>query len=88
MPDERLAMLDYGQVKKLTSEHRLLIARMVLAVLHKDEDAILQIYKETGYKSKYMNPRVMCKILVVVLDRDGGDVTEGIYLSELTSKYC
>jgi aarF domain-containing kinase len=77
MPDERIAMLDYGQVKKLSSQQRLLIARMVLAVLNKDEQAILQLYNETGYRSKYMNPKVMCKTLVVVLDRDGADVTDG-----------
>jgi predicted unusual protein kinase regulating ubiquinone biosynthesis (AarF/ABC1/UbiB family) len=78
MPDGKIAMLDYGQVKHLDGKQRLLIARTVLAVLNKDEKAILQIYKETGYKSKYMNPYVMCKILVVVLDQDGSDVTDGI----------
>ena len=82
----KIAMLDYGQVKRLTLDERVLIARMILAVNKRDEQAILQIYKETGYKSKYMNSQVMCKMLVVVLDQDGRDVCDGLNLQQFVDK--
>ncbi|KAJ3305316.1 hypothetical protein HDV03_001609 [Kappamyces sp. JEL0829] len=86
MPDGRIAMLDYGQVKRLTDQERLFLARFVVAVADRNEKDLLQLYKETGYKSKYMNTTVMTRVAVVVFDRDGRDVCDGLNLQQFIDK--
>jgi aarF domain-containing kinase len=86
MPDGRIGMIDYGQVKQLTDQERKLIARLVLAVANNDHEEIFNTYKETGYKSKYMDKEVMRKMATVTIDRDGRDVTDGLNLQQFIDK--
>jgi predicted unusual protein kinase regulating ubiquinone biosynthesis (AarF/ABC1/UbiB family) len=86
MDDGRLAFLDYGQVKKLTDVERITIARLVYAIATGNKEEVLQINKETGYRSKYNNPDIMWKVITVIFDRDGRDVTEGLNLQQYIDK--
>jgi aarF domain-containing kinase len=86
MSDGRVAMLDYGQVKALTKEQRLYLAKFIVAIADQDRETILNLYKVSGYKSKYMNPEVMTRVAVVVFDRDGRDVCDGLNLQQFIDK--
>jgi aarF domain-containing kinase len=86
MDDGRIAFLDYGQVKKLTDVERITIARLVSAIANGNKEEVLQINKETGYRSKYNNPDIMWKVITVIFDRDGRDVTDGLNLQQYIDK--
>ncbi|KAJ3191488.1 hypothetical protein HK101_007670 [Irineochytrium annulatum] len=86
LEDGRIGLLDYGQVKKLTRDERRLLARLVVALAGERRDAILGFMKESGYKSKYMDPEVCYRMAVVSLDRDGRDVTDGLNLQQFIDK--
>ena len=86
MADGRIAFLDYGQVKRLTDIERITIARLVSAIANGRKDEVLQINRETGYKSKHNDPEIMWKVITVIFDRDGRDVTEGLNLQQYIDK--
>lgn len=54
LPDGRIGMIDFGQIKKLRQEECVLLSKIVVAIASKDRENIVRLFKETGYSSKYM----------------------------------
>jgi hypothetical protein len=69
MPDGRIAMIDYGQIKCLSIEERKSIAKLIISIAEQNYDEIIQNMKATGFKTKNSNPEVMYKMAVVTLDQ-------------------
>jgi len=56
MPDGRVGLIDFGQVKRITDERRLNFARVVLAVQKDDPVEITKWMNAIGYRTKSNNP--------------------------------
>lgn len=78
MPSGALGLIDYGQVKRLTDQQRLLLARMIVALGDGDEDETRRLFVDMGFRTKQMNPLVILKTATLYFDRDGPDVTGGM----------
>jgi len=66
LPDGRLGLIDFGQAKELTTKQRVYLSRVVVAVARKDRAAILELAKESPFRTKYNNPDAMVKYTSVV----------------------
>ncbi len=87
MPDGRLGLIDYGQVKRIDEDARRVYAKLILAVAEGDVDEchrLVQSEKPEGFgaKSKNSDPNVSFKLATFWNDRDTPDVTEGLNLQE------
>ena len=51
----QLGLIDYGQVKKLPDDMRLLFCKLTIALADDNREDIIRLMKEAGYKSKYMD---------------------------------
>jgi aarF domain-containing kinase len=69
MPDGRIAMIDYGQIKTISIEERKILAEIIVAIANNDKEKIISSFKKTGFKSKYGNEYVMGKMAIVTLDQ-------------------
>ncbi|CAI5937376.1 unnamed protein product [Closterium sp. NIES-65] len=49
-PDRKVALLDYGQTKQISQQHRLQLAELILAVGDGDARKIGRLYNEMGFK--------------------------------------
>ena len=52
LPDGRLGLIDFGQVKRLTTAQRYKIARIVVAVATDDEEALQQIARSSNLRTQ------------------------------------
>ena len=87
MPDGRLGLIDYGQVKRIDINARRAYAKLILAVAEGDAaecHKIVQSEKPEGFGAKSHNsdPEVTLKLSTFWNDRDTPDVTEGLNLQE------
>jgi len=87
MPDGRLGLIDYGQVKRIDVDVRRAYAKLILAVAEGDAKEchrIVQSSKPEGFgaKSKNSSVDVSFKLATFWNDRDTPDVTEGLNLQE------
>jgi aarF domain-containing kinase len=55
----QLGLIDYGQVKTLTKEERLLFCRLIVALADDDKEKIIEALTEAGYRSEKMDPDIM-----------------------------
>lgn len=79
MPDGRLGLVDYGQVKRMTDRDRVIYAKLVLALSRDDKDEIVRLMTdEVGFKTRDMNPDIIYKTVVFWNDRDTDDITGGM----------
>ncbi|KAL3687289.1 hypothetical protein R1sor_013598 [Riccia sorocarpa] len=85
-PDERIGLIDYGQVKRLTKEQRLDMVKLVAALYRDDLGRIQEIVIRNGYVSKHYDPVVMRKMVTVCFDQDGRNVTDGLNLQQFMDK--
>ena len=76
----QLGLIDYGQVKQLTDEQRLLMCEFVVALADNDVAEIVRCIKASGYKSKYMNEDLMYKYARVAFDQDNREITGGKHI--------
>lgn len=76
----QLGLIDYGQVKVLTKEERLLFCKMIVALADDDKEQICHCLKESGYVSKNMNKEIMYKFARVAYDEDNEELTEGKHI--------
>jgi aarF domain-containing kinase len=76
----QLGLIDYGQVKVLTREERLLFCKLIIALADDNKEQICSLMKEAGYKSKYMDPQIMYKFARVGYDEDNMTLTEGKHI--------
>ena len=63
MPDDRIALIDYGSTKRLKRAERLSACCMYAALARHDMDTLYNLAVAGGYKSKHMNKEVIVKLL-------------------------
>jgi aarF domain-containing kinase len=78
--DVQLGLIDYGQVKEITRDERLLMCKLIIALADDDKDTIVHLMKEAGYRSKGMNPEMIYKYAKVSYDEDNDELTEGKHI--------
>ena len=52
LPDGRLGLIDFGQVKRLTTAQRYKVARIVVAVASDDEEALQKIARSSNLRTQ------------------------------------
>lgn len=86
---KQLALVDYGQVKSLTREQRLALARLIVALSRADPsnpalvDRIASIVRSMGLATEKNNPYVQFKLAQIGFDRDDPLVTNGLNLQAM-----
>jgi len=90
MPDDRIALIDYGSVKRLNRSERLSACVLYAALRRNDEEMLLNIAISGGYKSKYLNKKVITKLLKFGNDTMGrellGDKNPAQFMDELKAE--
>mmetsp|Transcript_9192 Transcript_9192/g.27672 ORF Transcript_9192/g.27672 Transcript_9192/m.27672 type:complete len:530 (-) Transcript_9192:75-1664(-) len=76
-PDGRLGLIDYGQVKHLSLEARLLYAQLMEALRRDDREEIVRLFAKMGFVSQKMDPECLYRRACFFHDRDSEDVTGG-----------
>jgi len=80
--DNKLGLIDYGQVKKLSEEQRILMCKMIIALADEDKNEVVRLMRETGYRSRNMDPEVMYTFCKVSFDEDNMKITDGMHIQE------
>jgi aarF domain-containing kinase len=79
LKDGRLGLIDYGQVKFLEDKHRIIYAKLILALNRDDRQEIIRLYnKEMGILTKNNLDDVLYRHAVFYHDRDTVDITQGL----------
>ncbi|OQR82811.1 glycoside hydrolase [Achlya hypogyna] len=77
--DGRMGLIDYGQVKHLTREQRVRLAKLVVALAEgTSEDVVHAMTHEIQIKTKHMDPYVLEKLARIMMDRDDSSITNGM----------
>ena len=87
MPDGRLGLIDYGQVKRVNKGARVAYAKLTLAILAEDKEEVARLLRSDppegfGGKSRFNDVDVAYRLCVFWNDRDTPDVTGGLNLQE------
>ena len=83
LPDGRLGLVDYGQVKHINLATRLSYAKVIVALDEQNQEEVARIVQgELGGKSKYMRPDICYRITAFWSDRDTRDITGGRNIAE------
>mmetsp|Transcript_113052 Transcript_113052/g.365087 ORF Transcript_113052/g.365087 Transcript_113052/m.365087 type:complete len:528 (-) Transcript_113052:78-1661(-) len=82
LPDGRLGLIDYGQVKRIDDETRCQLARLIIAVAREDSGGVVAALTELGVRSKKMDPRFLETTARMLFGRVDGDLTGGRPLPE------
>jgi aarF domain-containing kinase len=83
LPDGRLGLIDYGQVKHIDLSTRLSYAKLIVALDEENQDEVCRvIQQELGCKSKYMRKDICYRIAAFWSDRDTADITGGRNIAE------
>ncbi|KAI9142294.1 ABC1 family-domain-containing protein, partial [Paraphysoderma sedebokerense] len=78
----KIGLIDYGQVKVLTREQRLQIAKIIIALAKDDKEAVIQQLYSMGFQTEKMDPEVAYKNAVILFDRDDKVTTEGYNIQQ------
>jgi len=84
--DGKVALIDYGQVKKWSDETRIGFAKMILAIAADDKQEITDVQYELGLRTKYMNPDVIYRLTCFYFDRDTPEITGGLNIHQLMTE--
>lgn len=86
----QIGLIDYGQVKDISTEERLRLCKIVVALADDDKDSLVKYLAEAGYKSKNMDKEVIYKFAKVSYDEDNDEILEGmhmqVFLDDLEAK--
>lgn len=83
LPDGRLGLIDYGQVKHIDLATRKSYARLIIALDEEHQEEVFRIVQqELGCRSKFNNPSVQYRIAAFWSDRDTRDITGGRNIAE------
>ena len=83
LPDGRLGLIDYGQVKKIDHATRMSYAKLIVALDEENQEEVCRImWGELGCRAKYMKPEVCYRIAAFWSDRDTRDITGGRNIAE------
>ena len=75
MPDGRLGLIDFGQVKEMPEEHRYKLARLIVALAKDDRAAVVDEMRSMGFASKRNMPETLYLNAALNFDRDTQDIT-------------
>ncbi|KDO31075.1 hypothetical protein SPRG_19598 [Saprolegnia parasitica CBS 223.65] len=79
LKDGRMGLIDYGQVKHITKDQRVRLAKLVVALADGTSDDVVQaMTHEIQVKTKHMDPYVLEKMGRIMMDRDDASVTGGM----------
>eukprot|EP01113_Clastostelium_recurvatum_P045809 TRINITY_DN7932_c0_g1_i1.p1 TRINITY_DN7932_c0_g1~~TRINITY_DN7932_c0_g1_i1.p1 ORF type:complete len:573 (+),score=140.36 TRINITY_DN7932_c0_g1_i1:36-1754(+) len=82
LPDGRIGLIDYGQVKVMALQDRVHLAKIIVALYEGTPENVVEEARALGLRTKRMDPYVIEKLARVYFDRDGPDVTEGLNLQQ------
>jgi len=82
----KLGLIDYGQVKFLSKQDRLLFAALIIALADDDRKRIVQLMKEAGFRSQGMDEDVIYRYAKVYYDEDNPDLTGGDHIQVFVEK--
>lgn len=82
MPDGRLGLVDYGQVKKMSIEDRVIYAKIIIALSRNDRCEVVRLMvDEVGFRTKYMKEDIIYETAVFFNCRDTEDILKGMNVS-------
>lgn len=82
MPDGRLGLVDYGQVKRLALEDRIGYAKLILALHRNDKAEVVRLATESGFKTTFMKDDIIFRTCAFWHCRDSNDILDGMNISE------
>lgn len=83
MPDSRLGLLDYGQVKRMKLADRIIFAKLVLALSREDKPEVVRIMtEEIGYRTKNMRSDIIYRAAAFYNCRDSEDILQDLNAQE------
>lgn len=82
MPDGRLGLIDYGQVKRMALEDRIEYAKMIISLNRGDKEEVVRIAKESGFRTKRMDEDIIYRTCAFWHCRDSEDILQGMNVSE------
>ncbi|KAF1773597.1 Protein kinase-like domain [Phytophthora cactorum] len=79
LEDGRLGLIDYGQVKHISKEHRIHLAKLIVALAGGSRDDIINVLtKDMRVRTTKMDPYFLEKQARLMIDNDDRTVTEGM----------
>lgn len=82
LTDGKLGLIDYGQVKRMTTKERIVYAKLILAHARGDAEEIVRIhFHELGTKTKKQDKEIAYLMSSFYHDRDTADVCKGMSLA-------
>ena len=78
----KLGLIDYGQVKQLTKDQRLLMCKLIIALANEDKEKVVELTAKTGYRSKYMDKDNTYLYSKISFDEDNNKITNGVHIQE------
>ncbi|TFJ83480.1 hypothetical protein NSK_005218 [Nannochloropsis salina CCMP1776] len=70
------------EVKHITLEQRLQLARLIVAVAKKDKEKVVACYRAMGFRTRYDRPETIYRYASVIWDRDDKEHLEGKNIQE------
>ena len=77
-PDGTLGLIDYGQVKRIDDVMRRRLCLLMVALADDDEDAVVDAFVATGFRTRDMNRTVIAKYAHLWFNRDDRRSTDGM----------
>ncbi|KAE8894362.1 hypothetical protein PF005_g25206 [Phytophthora fragariae] len=79
LEDGRVGLIDYGQVKHISREHRVHLAKLIVALADGSRDDIIDVLtKDMRIRTTNMDPYFLEKQARLMIDNDDRTVTEGM----------
>ncbi|CAJ1398982.1 unnamed protein product [Effrenium voratum] len=72
-----VGLIDFGQVKELSVQFRIQLAKLIIALSRGDEAEVVRLDKEMGSRTRFGKADVRYKVVTFWLDRDTDDITSG-----------
>jgi aarF domain-containing kinase len=86
----QIGLIDYGQVKRLDKQTRHLFAKLIIALDDEDKEAVVQLMKDAGMRTKNMNPDVIYLYAKVSYDEISDQILKGkhvqLFMEDLESQ--
>lgn len=83
MPDGRLGLIDYGQVKRIPEEVRINYAKTIVAYCNGNQEKLLDVlWNEIGSVGKYRRKDVALRLYAFWNDRNTSDILQGMNIAE------
>ena len=70
LKDNRIGLIDYGQVKRLTQEDRQELSELILLLCDKKEQEVVDLVKKMGFTTEKNNDQVLYETVVMGFDSD------------------